>query len=350
MKNEQKATQPLGDVAQSPVDQSAGDQTEVPQPRPFSTRDYVYESIKRSSIEDHAGRNTGHEMNAGERELTLKALVASIHAELETLKAEAYAQDDMAALECLHSIAYESTRQLFLLTQYSPDLVSRVAEHETVWPILYSNAAVAKKAAANVIDVIKLGTKSTGALDPSNALSETSDARIWIAGIASLMDSIRAEARQQTSSDKEEVLAFLKEQGLSAPPGAVEQAHFDDLKSIATAPDEVARLSFLLKLEDPFKNPGTLENLIAGSKRLPPLGPEEGVVDAWMQVIKQLLMDVYEGHPEESPIRRMGWFQAEPTKDLYPEGTPIFESNLRTGIWVRLKSTLKSIAKPKDGA
>jgi hypothetical protein len=103
MKKERKTKKAVGDVALSTVDQSAGDQTEVLQPRPFSTRDYLYELINRSSIDDIAGRSTGHQMNAGEREFTLKAMTASIQQELETLKAEAYQQDDLAALECLHS-------------------------------------------------------------------------------------------------------------------------------------------------------------------------------------------------------------------------------------------------------
>jgi hypothetical protein len=293
-------------------------------------------------------------MPTAERELTLRVMVNNIQMELETLKEEAALQDDMVALECLHTIAYESTRQLLSLTQYSPELVGRIAEQQAVWPVLYGKG-IMKRTADLTVEAIGLGHKRKGPFEPNNVLSELSDARLWLGIIAGLMDRIRQEAlrversRELLKGADDNAAAIIS--GLRGIPGLGAETHevFEHLKLLATDPDVICRLNAVLEVENVFKNPDTLSNLVLRSVKLPKLSSDGSAIEAWMAVMKQFLMNVYEGHPEKSPLRTMGIYQAESNRDLYPKGTNSYESSVRTGIWVRLKSALKKIAEANPG-
>jgi hypothetical protein len=289
-------------------------------------------------------------MSPGVRELTLIGMVKKIEQELETLKQEALSQDDMLALSCLHTIAHESTRQLFLLAEHCPELVSRVAEHKVVWPVLYAKASLVKETADYLVDELRVGAKRTGPLDPDTLFSRRTDVRRWIAVIAGLMNLIRAEARRLETQraalkDTDQITATITAVVTGSPGPKATDAHvLDHLTTLAIQPDQRIRLCELLEVDDPFAKRATLENLVCGSIGLPELSAEEGNVKAWMKVFRQFLTDVYEGYPEKSPLRIRGLYVAKGKEATYGEGSLSYESNVRGGMFQALERALRSLA------
>jgi hypothetical protein len=75
------------------------------------------------------------------------------------------------------------------------------------------------------------------------------------------------------------------------------------------------------------------------------LQADKFVVKEWIKVIRELMMDVYDGHPEKCSLRWMGEFLAKGKKDSAKLGTASYESNVRAGIFQRLEKTLFNIAR-----
>ena len=275
--------------------------------RPYSSRDESYEQIQQVSDKNSKVGSTGYNLNAAERELTLMVMVRNMRDEFETLKNEAVMNKDQLALKCLHTIAFESTRQLLLLSQYEPELVAEVAQFEQVWPVLCGKEGILKNTADRLVEILEVGTKRDGVFDANNVLSESTEAREWLAIIAGLINRLRQELAQITTRNKlltktNAVTAQIVRSLAGGPSeNATDDEVYEHLKGIVIHPDEMARLIALFEKEDPFEKSDTLKSFITNASRLPELRPDKEVIKAWMQVIRKMIMDVYDGNPEKNP-------------------------------------------------
>lgn len=322
-----------------------------PTTRPFSSRDTLYERLQGISESQSKQDSFGYEMTPEKRELTLRLMLKLIGNELESLKFEALNNNDQFALECLHNIAYESTRQLLLLCQQNSDMAAQIARHEQVWPIPYGRDNATRKAVELLAEVLHLGEDRASIFDTGNMLSETSDARQWLAMLTSLMNRVREEASSVSKIHK----ILKKSDGQTAAiisglesiplPNATQDQIFDHLKSFVIDPDVIARLAQLFEVENPFSKNETVQKFVRNCAKLPTLRGDKYVVKEWVRVIRELMMDVYDGHPEKSSLRWIGEYLAKGKEDSSPKGTASYESNLRAGIFQRLERTLLNVAK-----
>ncbi len=324
---------------------------DAPRFRPFSSRDALYEKTMGISPDNSKFGFAGHDMKPAERELTLRSMVKLMEVELENLKFEAIMNQDKFALECLHTIAYESTRQLLLFSQVDPEMAAEIARRQQVWPVPYGADSTTKKAVEKLVDILELGSKRDGLFDTGNILSEMTDARSWLAILAGLMNRLREEvtvvAKAHELLKKSDDLTAEIVTGLeSLPPrNATTEQMYEHFKGMVIDPDVMARLSQLFKVEDPFAKEATLRKFINSSIRLPKLYADKQVVKVWIGVIRELMMDVYDGHPEKSPLSWMGVYLARGKEESSPKGTASYDSNLRSGIFAQLEKALLNIAR-----
>lgn len=319
--------------------------------RPFSSRDALYEKILEVPPQNSKFGSAGHAMKSAEREMTLRAMVKLLEVELESLKFEAITNQDKFALECLHTIAYESVRQLLLFCQVAPDMAAEIARQQQVWPVPYAKDTATKKAADILVDVLELGSKRDEIFDTGNMLSEITDARVWLATLTGLMNRLREEATVIAQAheflEKSDDLTTEIITGLESIPhrNASQEQMYEHFKSFVIDPDVLARLRQLFDVENPFAKTGTLRNFIDSSIRLPKLYADKQVVKLWIAVIRDLMMDVYDGHPEKSSLKWMGLYLARGKNDVFPEGTASYDSNIRSGMFAQLEKALMNIAK-----
>jgi hypothetical protein len=308
------------------------------QRQPFSVTDLVCEHANRISIGDPLGNPS---TTPAQRELVILAggTVATIERELELLKNDAV-EGKVWAIEALHQIAFESARQLTSLADSSVEGLRSLAEHESVWPVLYGKQPYFREALQALVDGINLGAKAQ-ALDPANVLSENTLQRQLLLVLIQAMERIRIEAASQRTKRKElaDAEKFLAKQGLRMPKKLRDHYAYEDLKAVALLPGDELALSLLLKVEQPLRNPSTLANFISHSAGLPELTRSKESLAAWMGIVWEFIMNACEGHPENSRLRSLGTSRANSEPRSY-------ERAVRQGIRVRIKNALAVIAKP----
>ncbi len=310
----------------------------------------LYEEIMQVKPED-SGLVTGtaRPMKPEERELMLLLMLRNIRCELETLKVEALQNNDKLALECLHTIANESVSQLSSLAMNDLELVASVARGFTLWPVLYGTGKPTREAADEYLKAIELGTEYDGVLAPDNMLERDTVNRKWLMILCMVMNRIRNEYQHLSSFSKKfagmtpNELTIARALVVDGASVASSEEIVQRIRTIVMEPDIEQMLQKLFEQENPFAKAGSLDNFIKACASLPELQDGKAVVKQWIQVIRGLLMDVYDGHPEQSSLRNAGMYLAEGNSALNPKGTASYESNIRSGIFAQLEKTLNSI-------
>jgi hypothetical protein len=290
-------------------------------------------------------------MTMDEHHTTLLTMLKNINVEMESLANEAALHRDGLALTCLHKIAYESTSALTNLYLSIPDMLTAAARKSEMWPVLFNRRGVVEKAARQLVELIDVGGKHHSPFTVNNLLAEKSDAREWLYVLLRLIANVRRQlARMRTVQELIRAEANFDPDFLlwiSGTPGsdASKDAVYQKLHRYVSSPEVMDVLVKLFDKKDPFEKPGSLRKFIINSVRLPALAPDKRKIKAWIKVIRELMMDVYDGRPEECSLSWIGKYLAEGKKASSPRGTASYNSNVRSGLFARLEKTLMSIAR-----
>lgn len=290
-------------------------------------------------------------MTDSQRTLALGLLIKLIGREVQTLKQEAMRHHDQKSMMCLFCIAEESAGGLAEVVDANPQLAAEIARNESMWPMFYAGDSVSRKLMDRHVEPLELGKNHHSIFAAKNMLSEFTLARRWLYVLAGVMEDVRAESNavkqkhrliRNDSTHKQRIMVGIE--GIpDIDASAQEVNHY--IQSLVLTPEVLRCLAELMELRQPLAKDSALQQFIYHCRVLPVLRAEKSVVKRWIMVIRELLMEVYQGHPEQSPLRSLGEYLARGNVASSPLGSRSYESNLRAGIFQRLEKTLFNIAK-----
>lgn len=309
-------------------------------------RDLIVDAV---AMEEAYGPTEKIEIERQYLELVWERMVTLVHEEAEQLAEEARA-GNVSALEYLLDLASATCRPLQELCLNNPELVQPIAEKCPAWPVFTNNTTLVRDATTRLLDSIHVAAKATTPLDVQKFFDRTTPAREILGTLVLLIDSIRdrLKAMRTLAADarsmSEQQLDFVCQSSGFPRPDAPQNVLDAHVKKLVFDPQTYARLQVVLELEDPFAQPGTLELLIKGCAAIPPLTRADEAITAWMKIIRDFITAAHAGHPEKSQKLRVLGQSREGKSATAPRGSDTAEANIRDGIFLSLRQTLRNMA------
>jgi hypothetical protein len=197
---------------------------------------------------------------------------------------------------------------------------------------------------------LKLGTEAAAPMEASIAFDRKVDVnpktRMWVITITDLMRTVRdivathSEFQKLSKNTPPEGLELVCKLAGFPYPVQSDQEFFDNLRARLRSGDLNARIAPLLGIHEPFPTTESINSFINSSVQLPPL--TKATANQWSRAIRNFLMSIYQGHPEQmSELRSIGE-QRGKKNDAEP-GSKTAESNIRDAIFERFKATLRNL-------
>ena len=260
--------------------------------------------------------------------------------ELKTLASEATAGDPLAFAHLLW-MAQLTSLELERLVETRRDVAKAMAKHYAGWPVFLCPGTADLRRAQRLLKSLQVGTAPYLGVSLTVRGRKGNDCRCVLAHEVEMMQLTRVLYR---------AYCHLKKLKLSNPSLPFHKFGYPLPKTTfvdwlyATEEGSTIRegAGFSANQLGPGKERKLFSRFAMDCTALPEPARKPEVVKAWMRVIKRLLMGFHNDHPEENThLRKIGWYRRRHGEAK--EGSRLWESNIREGMFSKLEQTLRGI-------